>query len=115
MPTSYRVSIAVLHFFLATFIWVQLSAGISELFGENKIIDYALFILVSVSIFYLSYKKAESPEYSIVKVLLITAVYFIVSTILVILSLPYLNIILIVSLYYFLIKREPIKILNKEI
>ncbi len=115
MPTAYKVLIAALHFFLITFIWVQISAPISEMFGENKIIDYALFFVISVSIFYLSYKKAELPDYSLSKVLLVTSVYFILSTIFVILSLPYLNIVLIVGLYYFLIKKEPIKILNKEV
>ncbi len=115
MPISYKIAIAILHFFLATFIWVQISAPATQMLGENKIIDTVLFILISVSIFYFSYKKAESPNYSISKVLLITVLYFIVSTLFVILSLPYLNVIPIIALYYFLIKKEPIKILNKEI
>ena len=106
MPAVHKLSIATLHFFLATFIWVQVSAPVSKMLGENKIIDIALFVLISASIFYLSFKKADSPFYSISKVLLITAIYFIASTILVIASWPYLNIVLIVGLYYFLIKKD---------
>ncbi len=113
MPTIHKFAIAILHFFLATFIWVQVSAPLSLMLGENIFIDIALFFLISVSIFYLSFKKAESPEYSISKVLLITAGYFIASTLLVILSWPYFNIVLVVGLYYFLIKKDS-QILRKN-
>ncbi len=106
MPTVHKLAIATLHFFLATFIWVQVSAPVSLMFGENKIVDIALFALISGSIFYLSFKKAELPEYSISRVLLITVAYFLISTVLVILSWPYLNAVLIVGFYYYLIKKE---------
>jgi len=110
-----KIAIAVLHFFLATFVWVQVSVPITLIFGDNKIVNVILFILISLSVFYLSYRKAESPNYTIQKVFLITVLYFIVSTIFVVLSLQYLNIILIMALYYYLFKKESIKILNKEL
>ncbi len=106
MTMAHKLAIATLHFFLATFIWVQLSAPLTQMIGENRIVDYALFVVISVSIFYLSFKKADSTSYPISRVLLITAGYFIASTLLVVLSLPYLNIVLIVGLYYYLIKKD---------
>ena len=103
----YKLAIASLHFFLASFMIVQLYAPMSEMFGENEYLRTLIFFVVSVSVFYLSYRKADSKHYSFKTVLIVTAGYWLVSTILILAKLPYLNIVLIIGFYYFLIKENP--------
>ena len=103
----YRFTLASLHFFLASFMIVQLYTPMSAIFGENQYLMGLIFVAVSVSVFYLSYQKADSKYYSFKTVLLITGGYWLISTFFVLAKLPILNVLLIIGLYYYLIKKNP--------
>ncbi len=103
----YKTAVATMHFFLASFMIVQIYGAVIDFYGENAYIGLAISVAVSISVFYLSFMKADVRYYSFKTLFVITLGYWVASTLLVILELPYFNVFLIGGLYYYLLQKNP--------
>lgn len=102
-----RAAIAASHVFMAFFVGVQTYAFFINFYEENMSVMMALFVILSTVIFYLAFKKADPKHYTFKHVFLFTAGYWIISTVILLAKLVFLNIFLVGGFFYYLTRKNP--------